>query len=123
MVAAQEGQERQQWLKLPAPGDRELPDCDVEFVLQLARAQIMLNASAFERRVVAPLQRWPHRFLLLGKQPDVVACNLRVQIARELLDTRADDLEVNARKMKALFHADLLQTARSGLLTGLRFRS
>eukprot|EP00439_Symbiodinium_sp_Y106_P067738 s2385_g11.t1 len=118
MGVAQQGQGRQQWLKFPAPGNRALADCDVEFVLQLARAQIMLNASAFERRVVAPLQSWPHRFLLLGKQPDGAACNLRMQIAQELLGTPAHDLEVNARKMKALFHADLLETARSGLLTG-----
>ena len=95
-----------------------LPDSDVEFVLQLTRAQIMLNASAFERRIVAPLQSWPHRFLMLGKSADQVSCTLRRQIARELLETPANDLEINARKMKTTFQTDLLHAAHSGLLTG-----
>ena len=115
---ALQGQERRRWLKLMGRDNRMLPDSDVEFVLQLTRAQIMLNASAFERRIVAPLQSWPHRFLMLGKSADQVSCTLRRQIARELLETPANDLEINARKMKTTFQTDLLHAAHSGLLTG-----
>ena len=84
----------------------------------LARAQILLNASCFNRRVLRPLESWPQRLLLLGKSPDGFKCPLRRQIASELLQTHAEDLEVNARKVKERYHAELTEASTQGHLAG-----
>ena len=95
-----------------------LSDCDARFVVLLSRAQILLNASCFDRRVLRPLQSWPRRLLLLGKSPDNFQCPLRRQIATELLQTHAEDLEVNARKVRHRYHSELKEASAQGHLTG-----
>ena len=95
-----------------------LPADDALWLIELARAQILLNASAFFRRVCEPLQRFPHRILLMGKNPDRAQCSIRQVVARELLETRPEDLEVNARKIRTQFMSELQVAAQDGLLVG-----
>ena len=84
---------------------------------EIATSQILHNASAFARRVTEPLNRYPHRFLLLGKMPDLQDC-LRRAIAAEILDTEDSYLEINMRKVKMILKEDLQMTRASGCLSG-----
>ena len=81
-------------------------------------AQLLLNASAFHRRIVDPLSKYPQRLLLLGKSEDGVSCKLRQEVAKHLLETKPADLEINARKVQKLFSADLRLAADTGMLSG-----
>ena len=91
---------------------------DASLLAEIATSQILHNASAFARRVTEPLNRYPHRFLLLGKMPDWQDCCLRRAIAAEILDTEDSDLEINMRKVKMVLEEDLQMTRASGCLSG-----
>ena len=95
-----------------------LPDGDAEWLMRLARAQILHNASVFHRRVVETLDKYPHRLLLLVKSNDTWFCLVRQAVAKELLEASDEQLEINARKVRKLFRQDLLNAQRTGLLTG-----
>ena len=86
--------------------------------MHLARAEILCNASAFHRRIVEPLQKFPHRWLLLGKRPDNTACEERQLVARQILETPDSELETSTRKIKTVFRDDLQAAAKSGHLVG-----
>ena len=95
-----------------------LGDSDANFLLRLVRAEILCNASAFDRRVTEPLMRFPHRLLLLAKSADTTSCQLRQLVAREIVETPAQQLETNARKVKTTFASDLAIAMSEGLLVG-----
>lgn len=85
---------------------------------EIATSQILHNASAFARRVTEPLNKFPHKFLLLGQTPDLQDCCLRRSIAAEILDTKDSNLEINMRKVKNVLREDLQNMRTSGYLTG-----
>ena len=93
-------------------------DDDTVWLIHLAFAQVLHNASCFHRRIIDPLNMYPQKLLLLAKSPDTEDCAERRRVARELLDTEPKALEINARKVKALFPVDLLAAASQGLLVG-----
>lgn len=77
---------------------------------------VLQQASAFSRRILDPLIRFPYRLLLLGKNPDTSVCTCRIQVAKEILETK--NLEINAAKARDLFQADLQFAATQGILKG-----
>lgn len=112
-----------QWL--PEPGDsweQNLvtldDDEDAAWLVQMVFSILLYHASAFSRRVLEPIEKFPFKLLLLAKQPDNAACAVRKQVANEVLCTEDDKLEINARKLKKLFGQELETSSQTGLLTG-----
>ena len=93
-------------------------DDDAAWLMYLAFAQVLHNASCFHRRVLDTLEAYPQRLMLLVKAHDSDCCEERKQVARELLSAKPDELEVNARKVKALFNAELTVASIQGVLVG-----
>lgn len=89
-------------------------DDDAAWLMYLAFAQVLHNASCFHRRVLDTLEAYPQRLMLLVKAHDSDCCEERKQVARELLSAKPDELEVNARKVKALFNAELTVASIQG---------
>ncbi|OLP74124.1 hypothetical protein AK812_SmicGene46430 [Symbiodinium microadriaticum] len=61
---------------------------------------------------------YPHRLMLLVKAPDSDCCDERKQVAHELLSEKPEHLEINARKVRSLFKADLTVASSQGVLVG-----
>ena len=78
---------------------------------------LLHNAAGFERRVVEPLQQWPHRLLWLAASPPDMSCTKRVEIATELLQTDDRDLEINALKFRNRFSSALQFMQKTGECT------
>ncbi|CAE7792673.1 unnamed protein product [Symbiodinium sp. CCMP2592] len=93
-------------------------DDDAVWLMYLAFVQILHNASCFHRRVLDTLEAYPQRLMLLVKAHDSDCCEERKQVARELLSAKPDQLEINARKVKTLFNAELTVASIQGVLVG-----
>ncbi|CAE7671588.1 unnamed protein product [Symbiodinium sp. CCMP2592] len=88
---------------------------DATFLHALAVKILLHNATGFHRRVVHPLQSFPHRLLWFTFSSPDKCCERRIALARELLNTPDASLEVNARKVKHRFQSALQKTLKSGL--------
>ena len=80
------------------------------------RAEILLCASQFNRRVVQVASSYPCKILLLVKKDPQAQCQIRRELAQSILDAEDRDLHVVPRKIKQLFHKDLREAATTGKL-------
>ncbi|CAE7303869.1 unnamed protein product [Symbiodinium sp. KB8] len=89
---------------------------DMEFVATAATSMVLLHASAFERRVVLPLQQWPLLILRFSQHPAHLCVDARKELARTLLEAAPGDLDVNSRKFRDMFRHDLRHVQDHGMV-------
>ena len=87
-----------------------------QFLATFAGRILLFNAAGFERRVCRAFEHFPYKLFLLVQAPRDLCCEVRRQVAAELLGTEDRSLEVNSRKIKARFEADLREAQAKGKL-------
>ena len=89
---------------------------DREFVAATATSMVLLHASAFERRVVLPLQQWPLLILRFAQHPAHLCVDARKSLAHALLIAAPGDIDVNSRKFRDAFRHDLRHVQDHGMV-------
>ena len=89
---------------------------DREFVAAMATSMVLLHASAFERRVVLPLQQWPLLILRFAQHPAHLCVDARKSLAHALLIAAPGDIDVNSRKFRDAFRHDLRHVQDHGMV-------
>ena len=84
------------------------------FLQSVICRMLLHNAAGFERRIVQPLREWPFKLLRMIMVTPDCKCSTRVELADEILSTDDRLLEINVRKLKRTYHADLQSMARTG---------
>eukprot|EP00959_Pyramimonas_sp_CCMP1952_P100801 2108765-Pyramimonas_sp.AAC.1 len=79
-----------------------------KFLAECIQALVHLHRADFHRRLVhLTVNKPPWNLLVLAKRGKDIRCPLRVDLARRLLSTSADSLEVNSRKFVSMFRGEL----------------
>ena len=81
----------------------------------------MFNACGLDRRVCSSFNEFPYKLFLLVKTPKNENCDLRRSIASEILGRNDADLEINTRKIKQRFSAELECARVTGTLPARLF--
>ena len=89
---------------------------DREFVAAMATSMVLLHASAFERRVVFPLQQWALLILRFAQRPAHLCVDARKSLAHTLLIAAPGDIDVNSRKFRDAFRHDLRHVQDHGMV-------
>ena len=95
---------------------KDIAGNDLQFLESLRAKMLLHNAAQFERRVTGTLRQYPFKLLWLVLRPADQHCHVRSHIAKEILQTDQDKLEVNTRKIVSLFRDPLQIASQTGLL-------
>ena len=76
----------------------------------LAGRALLHNACGFERRVLASLREFPHKVLLMVRKDARSRCEIRMEVANEVLCLKSSELEINTRKLRER-HLEAFKTA------------
>jgi hypothetical protein len=87
-------------------------DTFLELIVNLAGH----HAAQYHLRLVRRCMEFPHQLMWLAESGGADACDNRKRVARYILETPDESLEINCLKCKRLFQAELEETARTGLL-------
>ena len=91
------------------------------FLVNFAARVLLFNACGLDRRVCSPFKEFPYRLFLLVKKPKDENCDLRKNIASEILGRKDADLEINTRKIKRRFLSELEVAKLKGTLPSRLF--
>lgn len=97
----------------------KLTSAETRFVWKTFALLLFQSSSSFDRRVVAPLGSLPFAILSMGRVRHDLPDERRKQVAKLLLETPVNLLDVNSLKIRNIFKADLELARKSGKL-GLR---
>ena len=93
-----------------------LEEEDRVFLTAVASRTLLHNAAGFGRRISGPLRDWPFKILWLVYSDRYKVCQKRITVAKELLNTPMDELEINCRKVKCHFSQGLQAATATGKL-------
>ena len=87
---------------------------DAEWLMGIFVSQSMFHASAFDRRIVQPLDDFPFKVFRMVVKPNTVVCVVTQEMAFEILKTAPEHLDINIRKMVALYIEDFRAARDTG---------
>lgn len=95
--------------------DKQINSNSIEAEFARFNSLIVLhNGSGFNRRLLQTTLVFPMLLLWFQHRPRRTPCPHRQMIANKIIETDADDLEINARKIKRTCQADLVEASQHG---------